>query len=99
MICLPTIVYLVVSLLTLIASFQYHNSNIISITGSFLFILLWSCLLNYVCKKSETIAWVLLLLPAVSLIVVIAIAFEVSVYNKVKNLASNLGSNLGNLYR
>jgi hypothetical protein len=95
MICFPTIIYLVVSLLSLLASFQYHNSNIISITGSFLFILLWSCLLNLVCKKSETAAWILLLLPLVFFVLVISVAFEVSVYNKVKNFSSNLG----NLYR
>lgn len=95
MICFPTIIYLVVSLLSLLASFQYHNSNIISITGSFLFILLWSCLLNLVCKKSETAAWILLLLPLVFFVLVISVAFEVSVYNKVKKFSSNLG----NLYR
>lgn len=95
MICFPSIIYLVVSLLSLLASFQYHNSSIISITGSFLFILLWSCLLNLVCKKSETAAWILLLLPLVFFVLVISVAFEVSVYNKVKNFSSNLG----NLYR
>lgn len=95
MICLPTMVYLVISLLSLVGSLQYHNSHIMSVIGFLLFIMLWSCLLNYVCKKSETIAWILLLLPLVMFILIIAIAFEITVYNGVKNYASNLG----NLYR
>jgi len=93
MICLPTMVYLVVSLLSLVGSFQYHNSNIVSVVGSLLFIMLWSALLNYICeKKSETLAWIILLLPLVLFVLVISVAFEVSVYNKVKNFASNLGN-------
>jgi len=95
MICLPTMVYLVISLLSLVGSLQYHNSHIMSIIGSLLFITLWSCLLNYVCKKSEPIAWILLLLPLIMFLLVIAVAFEISVYNGVKKYATNLG----NLYR
>ena len=93
MICLPTMVYLVVSLLSLVGSFQYHNSNIVSVIGSLIFIMLWSCLINYLCtKKSETLAWILLLLPLVMFVLIIAVAFEVIVYNKVKNFAGNLGN-------
>lgn len=92
MICLPTMVYLVVSLLSLVGSFQYHNSNIVSVIGSLIFIMLWSCLLNFICiKNSETLAWILLLLPLVLFVLVISVSFEVFVYNKVKNVASNLG--------
>ena len=92
MICLPTMVYLVISLLSLVGSFQYHNSNIISIVGAILFIMLWSCLLNYVCNRSESLAWILLLLPLVLFLLVISVAFEVIVYNGVKNFANNLGN-------
>jgi len=65
--------------------------NILSMIASFLFILLWTWLLNYLCyRRNETLAWILLLLPLILFMAIIAVAFEVSIYNAIKNKAGTL---------
>lgn len=91
MLCPPSLIYLVISLLSLVFSMRFHNMNILSMIASFLFILLWTWLLNYLCyRRNETLAWILLLLPLILFMAIIAVAFEVSIYNAIKNKAGTL---------
>lgn len=91
MLCLPSLLYLIASFLALISSFNFHKMTFLSILASILFILVWTWLLNLLCrKKHEGIAWILFLLPLVGALVAVAIAFEVYVYNAIKHSASNL---------
>jgi len=91
MLCPPSLIYLVVSLLTLVFSMRFHNMNILSMIASFLFILLWTWILNYLCyRRYEKLAWILLLLPLILFIAIIAVAFEVTIYNAVKNKAGSI---------
>jgi len=91
MLCPPSLIYLVVSLLSLVFSMRFHNMNILSMIASFLFILLWAWILNYLCyRRYERLAWILLLLPLILFMAIIAVAFEVTIYNAVKNKAGSI---------
>lgn len=91
MLCPPSLIYLVVSLLSLVLSMRFHNMSMLSMIASFLFILLWSWLLNYLCyRRNETLAWILLLLPLILFLVIIAVAFEVTIYTAIKNKAASI---------
>ena len=91
MLCPPSLIYLVISLLSLVFSMRFHNMNVLSMIASFLFILLWTWLLNYLCyRRHETLSWILLLLPLVLFIAIIAVAFEVSIYRAIKNTAGSI---------
>ena len=91
MLCLPSLIYLIYSFLGLIGSHNFLNLSLLSIIASILFILVWTWLLNLLCrKKLETLSWILLLLPLVLLIAAVAVSFEVSLYNTVKNSATKL---------
>lgn len=86
MLCLPSLIYLIISLLSLVSSMNFHNIHLVSILLSFLFILFWTWLLNYLCcKRYETLAWVLLFLPLIFFLLVVAIAFETATYSKKKS--------------
>lgn len=86
MLCPPSLIYLVISLIALVGSMRFHNVSMLSMLGSFIFILLWTWLLNFLCyKKYESLSWILLLLPLILFVLMIAVAFEVSIYNSVKN--------------
>jgi len=92
MLCPPSLIYLVISLISLVGSMRFHNVNLLSMLASFLFILLWTWLLNFLCyKKQSTLSWILLFLPLVLFIVIIAVAFEVAIYHKAKTSVSNIG--------
>ena len=91
MLCPPSLIYLVVSLLALVFSLRFHNMNILSMIASFLFILLWTWILNYLCyRRNETLAWILLLLPLILFMAIIAVSFEVTIYNAIKNKAGSI---------
>ena len=91
MLCLPALVYLVYAFLGLIGSHNFFNMSLLSIVASILFILVWTWLLNLLCrKKHEGLAWILLLLPLVLFFFILAVSFEVTLYNTVKNAAANL---------
>ena len=91
MLCPPSLIYLVVSLLTFVFSMRFHNMNILSMVASFLFILLWTWILNYLFyRRYEKLAWILLLLPLILFMAIIAVAFEVTIYNAVKNKAGSI---------
>jgi len=85
MLCLPSLIYLIISLLSLVGSLNYHNIQLMSILLSFLFIIFWTWLLNYLCyKRYEALSWVLLFLPIIFFFLVVAIAFETAAYSKKK---------------
>jgi predicted membrane protein len=93
MLCPPSLIYLVLSLIALVGSLSMHNMHMLSILASVIFILVWTWLLNFLCnRKLGALSWILLLLPIVLFLVVIAGMFEMMAYNKVKHGAANVGN-------
>ncbi len=61
--CTPAMIYFALSFIFLILS-GFSNFNIVSIVIKFLFILLWSWVLNYLCNRGfSIISWILIILP------------------------------------
>lgn len=61
--CTPAMIYFALSVIFLILS-GFSHFNVISIVIKFLFILLWSWILNYLCNSGFTIvSWILIILP------------------------------------
>ncbi len=61
--CTPAMIYFALSSIFLILS-GFSHFNVVSIVIQFLFILLWSWSLNYLCKTGFTIvSWILIILP------------------------------------
>lgn len=66
--CPPAMVYVVISLIYLVMS-SLKGPNIMSIIVGFIFIVLWSWLLNFLCSKGFTIvSWIIVLLPFLALL-------------------------------
>ena len=67
MLCPPALIYLVIAGVGLIWSlYQKRTTSMIWPT---IFILLWTMLLNYACKKSVLLSWVLLFSPLILFII------------------------------
>lgn len=80
--CLPSLVYLVLSLIGLLSSISYHNASSHTIIVSILFIALWTWLLNYICNIGyEGISWIILFLPLILAFLVIVINHEMGKVN------------------
>lgn len=61
--CTPAMIYFAVSFIVLLTS-SLMNFNVISLLIKGIFILLWSWVLNLLCKNGLTIiSWVLVILP------------------------------------
>ena len=58
MLCPPAIVYLFIAGVGIVWSLI--QGNVTSMIWPTIFVLLWTMLLNYVCKSSQTLAWVIL---------------------------------------
>ena len=64
-ICTPSLVYLGISVLTIIFMF-YQHASLESMILKVLFAGLWVLLLNFLCTKGlETVSWILVILPYV----------------------------------
>jgi hypothetical protein len=83
-ICAPAMVYLILSLIGLIAGATVSFS-ISSMILNLVFIALWVFLLNFLCSSGYTvISWILVVLPLIVMIVLIFTAFSF-----IKNLPKN----------
>ena len=81
--CTPAFVYLVISIITLIANFQYSMKS--AIVHLFL-IGLWTYILNWVCEKGYVgISWALVLLPYVFIGFLVMLLFDVILIMKLES--------------
>ena len=71
MLCPPAIVYLFITGVGL--GWSLIQGNVKSMLWPTIFVLLWTMLLNYVCKSSQTLAWILLFSPLILFIIGMAI--------------------------
>ena len=71
MLCPPAIIYLAITGVGLVWS--AYTGNVTSMIWPTIFVLLWTMLLNYVCKSSQTLAWVILFSPLILFIIGMAI--------------------------
>ena len=65
--CTPAFIYLVLAVISLIVGLMYKFSIMTIVTKGF-FVLLWTWILNFLCKKGfKTLAWIMVLLPFILL--------------------------------
>ena len=65
--CTPAVIYLVLAVISLIVGLMYKFSIMTIVTKGF-FVLLWTWILNFLCKKGfKTLAWIMVLLPFILL--------------------------------
>jgi ABC-type uncharacterized transport system permease subunit len=82
-ICTPAIVYLVLSIIAIIAMVSVKFQPI-SILIKIFFIALWTWFLNFLCSSGyEWISWFLVILPFIIFLIMIALSYEV--FLKLKN--------------
>ena len=66
--CMPSKIYLVISVIALLIA-TFSSFSIITILAKIIFIVLWTFILNWICKKGyKTVSWGLVLLPYVLLV-------------------------------
>lgn len=76
-ICVPAQVYLILSVLLLLAG-AYYNFSILTLLVKLVFIGIWTWLLNLLCKSDyEVLSWILALLPFVMVFLSALIAVDV----------------------
>lgn len=69
--CLPALIYLILAIVQIIASILYRTSTIIGTVVGIVILILWTWLLNYICKAGyEVVSWILVFLPIILTIVV-----------------------------
>ena len=77
-ICTPAVVYLFLSILSILFAI-YNNVGMLTILVKWIFTMLWTWVLNYICSSGyPTVAWVLVLLPFIILVLLILVAVEVT---------------------
>jgi hypothetical protein len=75
--CTPALVYLVISVITIVVGI-FTDFHIVSLLIKAFFVALWTWFLNYLCSKGyKIISWVLVLLPFLVMLGVLALATEV----------------------
>lgn len=75
-ICTPAIVYLFLSILSILFAI-YNNASVLSILIKWIFVMFWTWILNYICNSGyTTVAWVLVLLPFILLLLIFVIMLE-----------------------
>ncbi len=81
MICTPALVYLVMSVLSIVFYFSKYSISTILFKG--LFIGLWTWLLDYICSKGySVVSWILVLLPFILFALIITFIFAHSIAHK-----------------
>jgi hypothetical protein len=79
--CLPSLIYLVISLIGLLGSISYHTIAMPTIIVSLLFIIIWTWLLNYICYIGyEGISWIILFFPIILALLIVFIHYEMKVF-------------------
>ena len=84
MICVPAMLYLILSIIVIIVML-FHKVSISSVLFKTLFVVIWTWLLNFLCSKGyEVLSWKLVLLPFI-----IGIIFLIFFFNVLKNISKN----------
>ncbi len=66
---MPAFVYLIIGIITAIYTLYKHEASIAYTILSFIFILVWTYLLNVICNYGYTIiSWLIVLFPFISLL-------------------------------
>jgi phosphate starvation-inducible membrane PsiE len=74
--CTPAALYLVLSAISIVIII-FTRFRFVSILIKILFVLAWTWILNFLCKKGySTISWILVILPYLVMFGVIAMIFE-----------------------
>ena len=62
--CLPAIVYLVINLFSILFTVYTNDIQFVSTFLSFLFMFVWTYILNLICRSGYTIiSWILVMIP------------------------------------
>lgn len=83
-ICAPAKLYLVISAIAIIMAL-FNKFSMKSILGKTLFILLWTWILNFLCKKGyKTISWFLVLIPYILIAITMFLVYGKTKKNNMK---------------
>jgi hypothetical protein len=75
--CLPSILYLIISLITIIV-FAWVNFSFLTILFKLLWALIWSWFLNWICSTGHPgVAWGIFLFPYILIIFTLLIVIEI----------------------
>jgi hypothetical protein len=67
--CTPALIYLVIAVIGILMAIK--RTGILSGAVSLIFVLIWTWLLNFLCKKGyNVVSWILLFLPFISVLLV-----------------------------
>ena len=79
--CTPALVYLVLSVISLVA--MANGNSVSSLFVNALFVGLWTFLLNVLCQRGYTaLSWVLVLLPIIVLVVALFFIGQIALAGK-----------------
>ena len=74
--CSPAHLYFVLSIIAVIIAF-FNKFSAMAIAAKMLWIVLWTYLLNFLCKKGlSTVSWILVLMPFIAIFGSIILAHE-----------------------
>lgn len=89
MICPPALIYFILALISIMLSVQSNVSASTTVIH-FIFALLWTILLNFLCLSGYTVvSWILLLLPFILFLLIMLLAIEIVVYDSVNKSQSS----------
>jgi len=74
--CTPAMIYFWISVISLVV-LAFMKFQPLSIVLKFLFIMLWTYLLNFLCSKGySVVSWVLVLLPIITFVSIILLSLD-----------------------
>lgn len=75
--CTPAVVYLILSMIAILVAI-YNNATAYTVIIKWLFVLLWTWVLNWICKSGyPMVSWALVLLPYLFILLMISVTIEV----------------------
>jgi uncharacterized membrane protein len=78
--CTPALIYLVIAIIGIIMAVK--RTGIMSGAVSIIFVLIWTWLLNFLCKKGyNVVSWILLFLPFISVLLVMMMGVKAGMMN------------------
>jgi hypothetical protein len=81
--CPPTVIYLILSALSIVGPYAVHTVSVPTTLSQLLFVGLWAWLLQYLCDTGNTmIAWIVLAMPLILTLFLLAFAMEVVAMSK-----------------
>jgi hypothetical protein len=78
--CTPALIYLVIAVIGILMAIK--RTGIMSGAVSLIFVLIWTWLLNFLCKKGyNVVSWFLLFLPFISVLLVMMMGVKAGMMN------------------